>query len=242
VRGLPVQYDPGTDDEGYELFLDAVTQSLDELSEVMMRFFDDYVERPEDSYPRDFLQTAFPDWKDWREYTGKSDDARKTFCRETAYILLNRMLFARIAEDKEIVGQTRLAGRGMAQAIEHDGDQPYLDALMATYDRIDDHYGDLYELGIFNWWWVSRDKRTRFDADEESRQDDLDDDLDYRLGEALQRLNRFDFEYVNRDILGHVYEDSLPKDERKELGEYYTPMEVIRYMLGESGYRPGAGI
>jgi len=242
VREVPVQYDPGTDDEGYELFLDAVKQSLDELSEVMMRFFDDYMERPEDSYPRDFLETTFPDWKDWREYTGKSDDAKKTFCRETAYILLNRMLFARIAEDKEIVGQTRLAGRGMAEVIEHDGEQPYLDALMDTYDRIDDHYGDLYELGIFDWWWVSRDKRNRFDADEESRQDDLDNDLDYRLGEVLKRLNRFDFEYVNRDILGHVYEDYLPKDERKELGEYYTPIEVIQYMLDEAGYRPEEGI
>ncbi|WP_436932681.1 Eco57I restriction-modification methylase domain-containing protein [Halosimplex halobium] len=242
AREVPVQYQPGTDDEGYEMFLSAVKQSLDELSSVMRRFFEDYMERPDGSYPREFLETTFPDWKDWREYTGKSDDAKKTFCRETAYILMNRALFARIAEDKEIVGETRLSGRGMAEAVEHDGDRPYLDALMDTYDRIDDHYGDLYELGIFDWWWVSRDKRQRFDSDEESRQEDLEDDLDYRLGEVFKRLNRFDFEYVNRDILGHVYEDYLPKDERKELGEYYTPIEVIRYMLDESGYRPGEGI
>jgi type I restriction-modification system DNA methylase subunit len=39
-------------------------------------------------------------------------------------------------------------------------------------------------------------------------------------------VNRFDFERVNRDILGHVYEDYLPKQERKELGEFYTPIEV----------------
>jgi len=241
-REVPVQYDPGTDDEGYELFLDAVKRSLDELSEVMQRFFDDYIERRADSYPRKFLETTFPDWKDWREYTGKSDDAKKTFCRETAYILVNRMLFARIAEDKEIVGQTRLAGRGMADAIEQDGDRPYVDALMDTYDRIDDYYGDLYELGIFDWWWVRKDIRQRFGDDEASKQANLEDDLDYRLGEVLKRLNRFDFEYVNRDILGHVYEDYLPKGERKELGEYYTPTEVIQYMLDEADYRPGEGI
>jgi len=242
AREVPVQYQPGTDDEGYEMFLSAVKQSLDELSSVMRRFFDDYLERPEDSYPREFLETTFPDWKDWREYTGKSDDAKKTFCRETAYILMNRALFARIAEDKEIVGETRLSGRGMAEAVEHDDDRPYLDALMDTYDRIDDHYGDLYELGIFDWWWVRRDIRQRFDDEQTSKQEDLEDDLDYRLGEVFKRLNRFDFEYVNRDILGHVYEDYLPKDERKELGEYYTPIEVIRYMLDESGYRSGEGI
>lgn len=242
VREVPVQYQPGTDDEGYELFLDAVKQSLDELSSVMARFFDDYMERDVDSYPREFLESSFPDWKEWREYTGKSDDAKQTFCRETAYILMNRALFARIAEDKEIVGNVRLSGRGMAASLEQGDDRPYLSALMDTYDRIDDHYGDLYELGIFDWWWVSRDKRQRFDPEEESRQEGLEDDLDYRLGEVFKRLNRFDFEYVNRDILGHVYEDYLPQEERKELGEYYTPIEVIRYMLDEAGYRPSENI
>jgi hypothetical protein len=83
----------------------------------MNRFFDDYKNRPENSYPREFLETTFPDWKDWREYTEKSDDAKGTFCRETAYILMNRAMFARIVEDKEIVNQTRLSGRGMAEAV-----------------------------------------------------------------------------------------------------------------------------
>lgn len=242
VREVPVQYQPGTDDEGYELFVDAVKDSLDELADVMMDFFDDYQERPEGSYPRDFLESTFPDWQDWREYTGKSDDAKKTFCRETAYIVLNRALFARIAEDKEIVANTRLSGRGMAESVERGDDNPYLEALMDTYDRIDDHYNDLYELGIFDWWWVSRDKRGRFDSDEKRRQEQLEDDLDYSLSVVLKRLNRFDFEYVNRDILGHVYEDYLPKQERKELGEYYTPIEVIRFMLDSTGYRPSEGI
>ncbi|WP_435066028.1 Eco57I restriction-modification methylase domain-containing protein [Halobaculum sp. EA56] len=242
AKEVPVQYQPGTDDEGYDLFLEAVKESLDELSSVMERFFDSYMERPDGSYPKQFLETTFPDWKDWREYTGKSDDAKQTFCRETAYILMNRALFARIAEDKEIVGNTRLSGRGMADALEQGDERPYLEALMDTYDRIDDHYADLYELGIFDWWWVSKDKRQRFGSDEENRQEDLEDDLDYRLGEVFKRLNRFDFEYVNRDILGHIYEDYLPQEERKELGEYYTPIEVIRYMLDETGYKANKGI
>lgn len=241
-KEVPVQYQPGTEDKGYELFLEAVKESLDELTNVLERFFDDYKERPTDSYPHEFLETTFPDWKEWREYTGKRADAKQTFCRETAYILLNRALFARIAEDKEIVANTRLSGRGMAEALEKGAERPYLDALIDTYDRIDDHYGDLYELGIFDWWWVSRDKRQQFDADEKRRQESLDDDLDYRLGEVFKRLNRFDFEYVNRDILGHVYEDYLPQEERKELGEYYTPIAVIRYMLDETGYKASEGI
>lgn len=239
---VPVQYQPGTDDEGYELFLEAIKDSLDELTDVLKKFFQDYREREDGSYPKEFLNSTFPDWEEWREYTGRSDNAKEAFCRETAYIILNRALFARIAEDKEIVGHTRLSSRGMADELERDESQPYLDALMDTYDRIDDHYPDLYELGIFDWWWVAQDKRGQFSKTERRKQRDLEDDLDYSLRRVLKRLNRFDFEYVNRDILGHVYEDYLPKQERKELGEYYTPLEVVQFMLDSVDYRPGEGI
>jgi type I restriction-modification system DNA methylase subunit len=239
---VPVQYQPGTDDEGYELFLDAVKQSLDEVTEVLKGFFDDYRDRPEGSYPKNFLETTFPDWKEWREYTGTSGNAKEAFCRETAYIVLNRALFARIAEDKEIVSHTHLSSHGMADELERDDPHPYLDALMDTYDRIDDHYPDLYELGIFDWWWVGQDKRGQFDRDEARRQRNLEDNFNYALSTVLKRLNRFDFEYVNRDILGHVYEDYLPKRERKELGEYYTPLEVVQFMLDSAEYRPDEGI
>jgi type I restriction-modification system DNA methylase subunit len=239
---VPVEYQPGTDDEGYDLFLEAIKESLDELTDVLKDFFDDYQGRDEDSYPRKFLDSTFPDWQEWREYTGRSDNAKEAFCRETAYIILNRMLFARIAEDKEIVGQTRLSSRGMANELKLGEERPYLDALIDTYDRIDDHYPDLYELGIFDWWWVSKDKRGTFSKTERRKQSDLEDDLDYSLRKALRRLNRFNFSYVNRDILGHVYEDFLPKEERKELGEYYTPLEVVQFMLDSVGYDPNENI
>jgi len=239
---VPVQYQEGVDDEGYEMFLNAITDSLDELTKVLKRFFDDYRDREEGSYPKHFLDSTFPDWKDWRAYTGQTEDAKDAFCRETAYIVLNRAMFARIAEDKEIVSHTRISHRGMADTLERGDEQPYLQGLMDTYDRIDDHYSDLYELGIFDWWWVSRDKRQQFSSDEERRQRNLEDDLDYTLSTILKRLNRFDFERVNRDILGHVYEDYLPKEERKELGEYYTPIEVIRYMLDTADYEASSGI
>jgi len=219
---VPVEYQPGTDDEGYELFLDAVKDSLDVLTDVLKEFFEDYRDRPEDSYPRSFLDSTFPDWKDWREYTGRSDDAKEAFCRETAYIILNRALFARIAEDKEIVGHTRLSSRGMANTLDRE-ERPYLEALMDTYDEIDDHYPDLYELGIFDWWWVSRDKRSGFDDEEKKRQESLEEDLNYTLGTVLKRLNRFNFEYVNRDILGHVYGTTSRNRNGKSLASTTRP-------------------
>jgi hypothetical protein len=58
---IPVQYRPGTDDEGYELFLDTVKRSPDELTEVLMGFFADYRGREDGSYPKRFLETTVPD-------------------------------------------------------------------------------------------------------------------------------------------------------------------------------------
>ena len=144
---VPVQYQPGTEDEGYGLFLDAVKRSLDELTDVLVRFFDDY--REDRSYPKRFLETTFPDWKKGRAYTDQGGNETEAFCRETAYVVLNRTLFVRIAEDKGIVGRTRLSSRGMSNALERDDDCPYLDALIDSYDEINDHYSDLYELDIF---------------------------------------------------------------------------------------------
>lgn len=58
----------------------------------------------------------------------------------------------------------------------------------------------------------------------------------------MKRFNHFDFKTVDSDILGHVYEDYLPKEERKKLGEYYTPLEVVRYILDAVGYTLGEEI
>ncbi|WEL27343.1 Eco57I restriction-modification methylase domain-containing protein [Haloferax volcanii] len=238
---IPVEYRPEAEDFGYDLFLQSIRDSLTELTSVLEEFFQDYEKR--DSFVGEFLETAFENWVEWRQYTGtENDDARETFCRETAYILLNRALFARIAEDKEIVGRTKLSWQGMADVIEGDAENPYLFALQESYRQIEQYYRHLYELNVFDWWWVSRDRRQRFSSDERERQTKLEDKLDYTLRDVLKRLNRFDFNWVNRDILGHIYEDYLPQEERKRLGEYYTPVEVVQFMLDSVDYTPGNDI
>ena len=67
-------------------------------------------------------------------------------------------------------------------------------------------------------------------------QRELEEELNRVVGRILKRFNNFDFNTVNRDILGRVYEDYLPKEERKRLGEYYTPLEVVKYILDAVGY------
>ncbi|MFA4907488.1 MAG: N-6 DNA methylase, partial [archaeon] len=62
------------------------------------------------------------------------------------------------------------------------------------------------------------------------------------LNKALWALNQFNFSKVDRDILGKIYEKYLPKEERKRLGEFYTPDEVIDYILDAVEYVPSKAI
>lgn len=49
-------------------------------------------------------------------------------------------------------------------------------------------------------------------------------------------FNGFEFSEIDRDILGKLYEQFINKEERKRLGQFYTPEPVIDYILDQSGY------
>ena len=218
---------------GYDFFIEGLRKSLGELNEVFTQFFDAYIKRSHISGER--LHEAFENWNKTR--VGGETEPKKTFCKETAYILLNRMLFARICEDKGFM-QKRISGKFLANFIEmHKGlKMPYLKALEDAFDFAEEEYERIYQVGIFDWWKVDKAERYTLGAHEKREQGNLEKELDYAIGNVLKRFNHFDFKTVDSDILGHVYEDYLPKKERKKLGEYYTPLEVVRYILDAVGF------
>jgi type I restriction-modification system DNA methylase subunit len=232
-KEISIKYEEEGGDIGYRRFVDALERSLEDFTDVLMDFFDSYMKR--DRYAKEFLNTSFNEWKKWRAYTGAKGKAKEAFCRETAYIILNRILFARICEDKVIIRPPRLSGHRMADYLRSEKiNKPYLEALRRCQQQTEKHYEHLYQKDIFDWWRVEWEK---VDMEKRLEQQELERELDYAVGNVLKRLNRFDFRGVNRDILGHVYEDYLPKEERKELGEFYTPIEVVRYILDSVGYK-----
>jgi hypothetical protein len=59
---------------------------------------------------------------------------------------------------------------------------------------------------------------------------------------VLFTFNPYNFNKVDRDILGKLYEKYLDREKRKQLGEFYTPEEVIDYILDSVGYTQESGI
>ena len=233
--------------EGTKLLINNLKGIVEDLATAFMNFFDSYRKR-EYHYSSRFLRNTFTDWlklsMKYEDYEKVDEDKKKAimkvFCRETAYVLLGRALFVRICEDKGILEQS-LSGKRLAEYLRFYGKRRtniYLHAFYDSREEIKNYYSHLHELGYFDWWWISPEKRELLNDNDRREQDRLEKDLDDKICKCLRRLNRFNFTQVDRDILGDVYQGYLPPDERKRLGEFYTPKEVIEYILDAVGYKP----
>jgi len=236
-----------TKKEGVQLLTENLKDVIRGTTRVLMNFFDSYTKR-KDHYSGSFLESTFNDWlrlsmkaEDFKK--GKENERRKiveVFCRETAYVLLGKILFTRICEDKGITKLT-ISGKGVAESLryyERRRKKPYLLIFDESRGEIGKYYTHLYELGYFDWWWISPEKIGVLGYEDKRVQDTLEEDLNDSIKTMFRRFNRFDFTQVDRDILGDVYQGYLPPDERKRLGEFYTPKGVIEYILDAVGYKP----
>lgn len=233
--------------DGVELLTVNLKEVVRDASRVLMDFFDSYWKR-KDHYSGSFLDSTFKDWlrlsmKDEDYKKGDENERRKiveVFCRETAYVILGKILFTRICEDKGITNLT-ISGKGLAESLryyEKRRTNPYLLIFDESREEIGKYYTHLYELGYFDWWWVSPEKIGVLEYEHKRMQDTLEGSLNDSIKKMFRRFNRFDFTDVDRDILGDVYQGYLPPNERKQLGEFYTPKEVIDYILDAVGYKP----
>lgn len=221
----------------FDLFIEDLKGSLDELTRVIYeRFFKFYWEGGPNHYGGKFLrEEAFRRWKGTS--VGKEEELEEKFCKETAYVILNRILFTRILEDKEIV-KRMISGEGIADLLKW-GEGAYEMALKQAYKNVEKFYEHFYEFGIFDWWRLPEDKLGMLTDEEKRTQKEIEDEFNtVVVRDILKRLNQFDFRKVGRDILGDVYQEYLPPAERKRLGEFYTPIEVVRYILDAVGYTP----
>ncbi|UYZ39531.1 MAG: N-6 DNA methylase [Candidatus Methanospirare jalkutatii] len=218
---------------GYDLFIESLKRSLEELNETFNQFLDAYERRRRHESGRR-LREAFENWKKTR--VGGEAEPKETFCKETAYILLNRILFVRICEDKSFMKKRRFSSDYVSIFLEEHTKMPYLRLLDDAFEEAKDIYERIYRVSVFDWWRISDAERYTLGREERKVQRELEEELNRVVGRILKRFNNFDFNTVNRDILGRVYEDYLPKEERKRLGEYYTPLEVVKYILDAVGY------
>ncbi len=143
------------------------------------------------------------------------------FATETANLILARILLLRFFEDHGFFGEIRYVCNGGVQAF-----QQMRDYFHSSYTRLlEQAYRDASLLYA-----------AAFDATE----------LDWVLGSEYEPLSRaiewvmfqfsrYDFTTVRGDILSGIYDRFLDRAKRKQLGEFYTPPSVARYIIRRVG-------
>jgi hypothetical protein len=98
----------------------------------------------------------------------------------------------------------------------------------------------LYMLGEFDWWLVPPDKRAVLRSGERQWLRDMDQQYEVAIQRLLRVLDSYFFGRVDVDVWRNVYQKYLPSDERRRLGGFYTPDELVSMVLDLAEYTPTA--
>jgi type I restriction-modification system DNA methylase subunit len=153
---------------------------------------------------------------------------RDEFALQAAYVIFIRLLLIRVCEDKGIFPNRFLTDGGLKhwqedirRYLRFAQGNPYEPLLDMAYKNAQNIYRHFFTgRELFNWYQLDKG----------------------RFLLSLYQLSRFNFAEVNSDIVGTVYNTYVNRPEKKKKGQYYTPPEVVGYILDEIGYRSGPGI
>ncbi len=173
-----------------------------------------------ESLTEDAKEKILPAFKTDLEFRGLVDkwikdselDSTKTqewvdiLANEVAYSFINKLYFYRIAEDRGIV-KPKLKKQAVSQIVKYIDYNDLLKAAFADILRID--YEAIFKHDIFD--------KINFSEG--------------HLKRIVDDLAQYNFAKINSDIIGKIYEDHVSKDERKRLGQFYTPDYIIDFIL-----------
>jgi len=139
-----------------------------------------------------------------------STNSFKTFQLETMYVFFNRILLLRICEDKQIIPKRYISNGGIKGWLSFKGwinltQVKYDELLKVAYNTMEGIYPHLFREDIFDWYIPDNEV----------------------LRKVLFTFNFYNFKNVNKDILGRLYQEYISPEERKKLGQFYTPEPVI---------------
>lgn len=145
------------------------------------------------------------DLMQWAEEQGWEDDLSeeifRTYAMQAAYLLMNKIVFYKLLEDTDAYDVPIISMRDL---IKPNHRRRVFDELV---DQLD--FEAVYEHDEI------------FDVLE------LRDRMRVETKELLDQLEEFNLSRFDHDIIGQIYQEIIPAEERHDLGQYYTPAEVV---------------
>jgi len=152
---------------------------------------------------------------DWIKETANLNPKNKKewlsrLSEEFAYSLVNKLYFFRIAEDRGILKYHKIDAHLNKTALHEGIKKGWNKLIKSCFDAVLRYdYHAIFDEGLF---------------------DEIEFN-DTTIGSIVAKLTQYNFNTITSDIIGNVYQKHLSADERKKLGEFYTPKEVIYYIL-----------
>lgn len=155
---------------------------------------------------------------------------RFMFALETAYAILSRLLLAKAMQDADFP-QLDVIKAFYQKLDEEDSHgclelKDYVPAVLAVFkEGKKQAFQSLFASDIFDWWLdLPQLDRAAYPALE-------------ALAEATLAVFQFNFSKLSGDLLGQLYQSYFDPETRKALGEFYTPPEVVEFILDHVGYQ-----
>jgi hypothetical protein len=171
------------------------------------------------------FESDYNRFKHDQTYSGTEEEEhfREIFCVNTAYVALSRLFFVRICEDLGLTTK-KISNSGIAvwRKFVANIKERYQDLVEVAFKDVAHVYSSLFEASVFDWFGRQNGNSAN-------------GELHRILDRILFRLNSFSFRQIDRDLLGSIYQYFRPRIERRRLGEYYTPVEVVDYILSRTG-------
>ena len=159
--------------------------------------------------------------------TTKPEERLERFIKETAYTMLSRIILIRMGEDlskgkkgdKVILAQ-KISNGGLIKMLSliTRVNEALKQILRFAFEDAEPMYKRLFMEGVYDWYWEG------------------DGELNQAFKKVLWHLNHYNFAGMERDTFKNIYQYHMDRDERRKIGEYYTPDEVVNYILDKVGY------
>ena len=194
------------------------TEGLHELKALLQTHYA-YLQSLDEDYA--LSKTSMEAYNAWKaSVRGVFANPQDEFCLQTAYIHFVRLFFVRVCEDHALIPR-RISDGPFARYEQYRTElltgikDTYLRLLDETYQRAYSVYHNFFGHQKFYDWFT------------------LDE---YTILALFTLLNHFDFYGLSADVLGRVYNEGyIENKERSEKGQFYTPPQVVSYMLDALG-------
>ena len=166
---------------------------------------------------------------DYYERTGKHAAADKKladlmFAAESANLILARILLLRFFEDHNFFGNKKYVCNGGVEVLQKVITHHNLGSgviLKFAYKKGAATYADAFDFTDLNWVLASPNRQ-----------------VSQAIELTMMYLSFFDFSSISGDILSGIYDRFLDPQQRKEMGEFYTPPSIARYIVRRLDIKP----